>query len=284
MTSAAVPVALASATCFAFASALQHRAAGQERPHSTTDPRLLLRLLRRPLWLAGGAADLAGAGLHAFALGLGELALVQPLLVSGLFLAIPIEAALDRRRPHFRDLAAVALSAAGLAVFLLTAQPRRGISNPSGPAWLAVAAGSGLAAAACLALARRSAGTPRATLLGIATGVLYAVTAALLKSCTDQLATDPVALLTDWRLYTLAVVGVAGLALNQNAFQGSPLAAPLTALTLTDPVLSLLIAVTAFHERLTTSGVRPVLELAAALGMARGIWLASTTRPPRTDQ
>ena len=118
MSLAAALTALAAAGCFALTSALQQRVARQERPYRALDPRLILALLRRPLWLAGWVPDLAGTGLQALALSFGPITLVQPILVSGMFLAIPLEAGLDRRRPYRRDLLAVTVSALGLAAFL----------------------------------------------------------------------------------------------------------------------------------------------------------------------
>jgi drug/metabolite transporter (DMT)-like permease len=275
---AALLVALGSAAFYGLSSALQQRAAKQERPRPALDPRLLIRLLRRPMWLLSWLPDLAATGLQALALRLGPLALVQPLLVSGLFLAIPLEAALTRSRPAARDLIAVALGVIGLAAFLATSQPRAGVSDPSGPAWLGLGIGSAAVTAACLALARRSRDAARGVLLGIATGLLYAVTAALLKALTSKIADDLLGALTDWHLYALIPVGIAGLQLNQSAFQSGPLAAPLIALTLVDPVVSVVIAVTAFEETLSVSGPRVVIELVAVAAMVAGIWLASAGR------
>lgn len=279
MNAVAILLALSSAICFALSAAVQQRAARQERPHTTLDPRLLIRLVRRPLWLFAKIPDAAGTGLQALALRFGSLSLVQPLLISGMFLAIPLEAALDRRRPHARDVTAVAASVIGLAAFLAAAQPRPGVSEPSPLAWLAVVLGAGSVILVCLALAGRMKNAIRGTLLGVATGLLYAVAAALLKTFTERLFTDPFAVLTDWHLYGLVLVGLAGLALNQNAFQSGPLAAPLAAITLVDPIASMVIAATAFHEQLSIGGPHLVIEVPAALAMVFGIWLASTTRP-----
>jgi drug/metabolite transporter (DMT)-like permease len=283
MNAVAILLALASASFFGLSSAVQQRAAKQEHPRAALDPRLLLRLVRRPMWLLSWFPDFAGTGLQALALRFGPLALVQPVLVSGIFLAIPLEAALNRSRPHARDLIAVAIGVIGLGAFLAVAQPRAGVSDPSISAWLGVALGSGAVVAACLALARRSKDAARGTLLGIATGLLYSLTAALLKPFTTRITADPLAVLTDWHLYGLIVVGAAALVLNQNAFQSGPLAAPLTALTLVDPVASVVIAVTAFHEKLSIDGPRLVIEVVAAAAMVGGIWLASISRRKRSS-
>jgi drug/metabolite transporter (DMT)-like permease len=275
----AVVIALTAAACFALTSAVQQRAAKQEPPHRTLDPRLLLRLARRPLWLASWVPDLAGTGLQTLALRFGPLALIQPLLASGLFLAILLEAALDRRRPHTRDLLAVATGGLGLAAFLIVAQPGAGVSDASRDAWVAVLAGCVGAVAACLVVAWLSQETVRGTMLGVATGVLLGLTAALLKPAVTTFSDNPAGIFTDWHVYALIPVGLAGLILNQNAFQSGPLAAPLTALTLVDPVVSVAIGQAAFHEHLDTSGPRLALEVVAGLAMVIGTWLASTIHP-----
>jgi drug/metabolite transporter (DMT)-like permease len=284
VTGLAILLTLAAGASFAFASAVQQRTAKQEKLHPTLDPRLLLRLARRPLWLASWVPDLAGTGLQALALRFGPLLLVQPLMVSGLFLAVPLEAALDRRRPHPRDLLAVGIGAVGLAAFLIIGQPREGVPYPTQEAWIAVLAACAAAVAACVLVAGMASDTLRGTMLGVATGVLYGLTAALLKVVTTQLSRHPAALFTNWHVYALVLAGIAALVLNQNAFQSGPLAAPLTALTLTDPVVSTVIALTAFHEHLSTGPARLPVEIVAGLAMVLGIWLASTTRPATPDQ
>ncbi|GIG88315.1 DMT family transporter [Plantactinospora endophytica] len=276
MTIAAVALALGSAVCFAFGAALQQRAARREPQHGTADPRLLIRLLRRKSWLLAKIPDLTGTVLQAVALRFGPLTLIQPLLISGMFLAIPLEAALDHRRPHPRDVTAVAACVFGLAAFLFAARPRAGVTQPSLMGWLGIVLIGGALVGVCLFLAHRATGAARGTLLGIASGLLYAGTASLLKTVADRVTADPLATLTDWHLYALALVGFASVALNQNAFQNGPLAAPLTSITLVDPVASIVIGVTAFHETLSFGGLRLLIEVPAVLAMGFGIWLAST--------
>lgn len=274
----AVVLGLASAAFFALGSTLEQQAAKQERQTRTLDPRLLLHLLRRPLWLFGWVPDAAGTVLQAVALSVGALALVEPLLLSGVFMAIPLEAAIERRRPHRRDALVVVLGVIGLVGFLLVANPRPGVAEPAVSDWLAVALGVGAVFAACLTIAWRVRDAARGVALGVATGVLYGFAAALVKSLTSIFADHALGVFAHWELYALVVVGVAALALNQNAFQGGPIAAPLTAIALLDPVAGVLIGVFAFDEKLSLAGPRIALQVAAGLVMAVGIWLASTTR------
>ncbi|WP_329103667.1 DMT family transporter [Micromonospora sp. NBC_01699] len=274
----AVLLGLASALFFAFSSALEQHAAKQEKPTRAGDPRLLIRLLHRPLWLFGGIPDVIGTGLQAVALRFGPLALVEPLLMSGLFMAIPLEAALEKRRPHRKDLILAGVGIIGLAAFLVTANPRAGVSQPSTMAWLGVGGVVGGLIAICLLVAWRTRDAHRGTLLGIATGLLYAVAAALLKTISEDLTKHPWTLLAHWHVYALFLVGLAALILNQNAYQSGPIAAPLTAITLLDPFGGIVIGVTAFHETLSTDGPRLVIEIIAVIFMIVGISLASTTR------
>ena len=144
--------------------------------------------------------DLAGTGLQALALLFGPLSLVQPIMVSGMFLAIPLEAALDRRLPHARDLLAVGTGAAGLAAFLVVAQPRPGVTDPSRHAWIAVLASCAVTVAACVLVARVCPETLRGTVPGVATGVVDGLTAALLKVGITGFTENPAGVFTEWHL------------------------------------------------------------------------------------
>ncbi|MEE6259680.1 DMT family transporter [Plantactinospora sonchi] len=278
MNTIAIVLGLASAACFAVSSVLEQRAAKQEKPTRTIDPRLLIRLVRRPLWLLGWVPDAVGTLLQAIALRFGALALVEPLLVSGLFMAIPLEAALERRRPHRRDMLVVVIGVVGLTAFLATANPRGGVEEPSALAWIGVGAAIGALVALCLVVAWRTQNAARGLVLGIATGLLYALAAALLKSVTEKLPDDAAGVVTDWHLYVLILVGGTALTLNQNAFQGGPIAAPLTAIALLDPFTSVLIGVTAFQEELSLEGPRLLIGLLGVVAMSLGIWLARRTQ------
>ena len=279
MTVAAILLGFGSAVFFALSSALEQHAAKQERPTRTLDPRLVVRLLHRPLWLFGWLPDAVGTVLQALALRVGALALVEPLLLSGVFMAIPLESALERRRPHGKDLLVVVIGVVGLTAFLASTMPREGVAQPSTPAWLAVGAVVGALFAICLLGAWRAQGAHRGVLLGIATGLLYSLGAALLKVITTILTENGiVAVISTWHFYALVVIGAGALTLNQNAFQGGPIAAPLTTIALVDPVTSIFVGVTAFHEKLSLGGVRLGIALVAAAVMVVGLWLASTTR------
>ena len=275
MTIVAALVALGAAMLYAVAAALEHQAARREHKHGAFDPRLLLRLFRRPRWLAGAGADLGGAGLQALALVLGPLALVQPILVGSLIMAPPIEAALNRRRVPRHELMAVGISAAGLAALIIIASPQAGEL----PAELSLAKptiGVVIGVLLLLSIAGRTTGAARPVLLGVAAGALYGLGAALAKLSLLRFANDPISMFLGWEFYVLILVEIAALALNQNAFQAGRLAGSLVGITLTDPLISTVIAVIAFQEPLALGGVRTVAAVLAAVVMVWGVWLVSS--------
>lgn len=127
----AVVAALGSALVLAVGSVLQHRAG--YGPQKLT----LRRIWRHPLWVLGAAAGLLAVALHIVALDHGALSVVQPLLVSGLLFALPINRALEHRPIHVADLAAAGAVVLGLATFQLTARPSAGraVADVSALAW-----------------------------------------------------------------------------------------------------------------------------------------------------
>ncbi|BFO17549.1 hypothetical protein SHKM778_39370 [Streptomyces sp. KM77-8] len=138
-----VVLALLAALSNASASVLQRRAAADE-PDGGTGMRQAVRwqrnVLRRPLWVAGAGMLALSTVLQAAALGLGSLALVQPLMAAELLFTLVVGSAVFHRRPDPRTWLAFVALAAGLAVFLTSAAPTVGRSTASAGRWL-VAAG-----------------------------------------------------------------------------------------------------------------------------------------------
>ncbi|MEU2609995.1 DMT family transporter [Micromonospora sp. NPDC007271] len=268
--------ALGAAFCYALSTTIQQRAAKRQPPRRAWDLRLLWRLLRTRSWQLGWTPSAAALIAQAVALRHGPLAVVQPLLATGLFMAVLIEAVWDRRPVQRRDLVATLLGTAGLAAFLATAAPSAGIDDPPAADWWWVAAGAGGAVVACLVGARPSTGAARGALLGVATGILYGLASALIKAVVARFNGDLLALVTDPRLAALVVVSLVGVQVNQNAFQSGRIAAPLTALTLTEPVAGVVVGATAFRESLSLGGARSVLVVAAVAAIVVGVWLAGT--------
>jgi hypothetical protein len=254
---AVLALSLGAAFVFAASSALKHASAGQvpdaQDLHPRSVGRLIVATLSHPLWLGGIAADLVGLSLQLIALHLGALGVVQPLMVSGLLFALILRQRTQHDASH-REIGwgvVLTLSLAGFLVLAGTAsQPVHPQTADRAPAVAAAVAGLVLAVV-CVYLGRRyRPGGRSAALLGVAVGAIYAATAALFKSLTDIALQGPLPLLTSWQLYTVIVVGAGGLLLNQLAFQAGPLAASLPAIATVDPLLSIVIGVVVYDERI----------------------------------
>jgi drug/metabolite transporter (DMT)-like permease len=253
----AVVAALGSAALAALGTALQHRSATEvagSRPD--TGPRLagfVRAQATHPLLLASFVLDAVGVGCQALALHFGTLARVQPLLVTTLVFALPINHWIRREPISIRELRWSLVLVAGLAGFLVLTQPpgpEQG-AHPAGPGpAIGAAVLAVLAVGGCVAAARRSSAGAAAALLGTGTGVAFAGTAALLKTCTDLLAHGVVALLVSWPVYALLAVGATGLLLQQLAFRDGPLSASLPAITIVDPLVSIVLGVVVYDDHL----------------------------------
>lgn len=247
-----VLLALFAALSNALATVLQRRA-------SLTVPQskgfrfgLVIDLLRRPLWLAGILAVIAAGVGQAAALATGALALVQPLFVLELPLALLIASLFVRRRLPRAQWLAVAGVVAGLGVAMAAASPAGNRTHVPLDRWfLALAACGGAVAALAGAGLRRPPGRARAGCLGAATAVCYALTAALMKSAVHLLDEGGVgAFLTAWQTYAFAATGICALLLLEHAMQGGPLIASQPALTLGDASVSVALGVLLYEEHL----------------------------------
>lgn len=265
----AIVVAAASAVGFAVSSSLQHRA--NEHLVATHRGGSHLRaLLRRPWWLVGQVLALVSFGLHAVALRLGPLVVVQPVVVSGIVLAVPVRAALERRVPAAREVGMVALTTAGLALFLVSSAPTVPDRAPRTVTAAVVAAAGFVAAVVGARLVVRRSGGVRAHGYGAAAGVLFGITAGLVKLATTMAASGSGlggqlwALLTAWPTWALVVVGLTGVSLNQRAYRSGPLSASMPLLNIVDVLVAIGFGVVVFHERPSTGVV-------AVLGQVVGI-------------
>jgi len=89
---------------FATSSSLKHASAGQvpdaQDLHPKSVGRLVAATLAHPLWLGGIVADVVGLSLQVAALHLGALAVVQPLMISGLLFALILRQRTLRHTSH----------------------------------------------------------------------------------------------------------------------------------------------------------------------------------------
>jgi drug/metabolite transporter (DMT)-like permease len=266
-----VGLALLSALLFAAGSVLQQKA-GLEVLSEGASSSLLLRMGRRPEWLAGIAFDALGFVAQSAALGVGRLAVVQLLLLASVVFALPLGVWLSSQQVRRREVAAAGLVAAALVGFLNVASPSGGRQEAPLTGWL-------IAGAVCLlvcmplgVLGRHGPKPRRAALLGAAAGVLFALSAALTKAVVDELHAGLLHVLGSWELYALAAVGYISMTFNQLALNTGRLAATIASSSALDPIASIVIGITLFHETLRANSWQAAATILAVivalLGMA----------------
>jgi drug/metabolite transporter (DMT)-like permease len=263
----AVVLALGAAVAYAGASVLQHREAEADLAHHDGGVRLVLRLARKPLWLAGLASDGVGYGLQAAALGLGSLLIVQPVITAGILFALPVSAWWAGRHLTRGDFAWACTLAVALTVFLLFVGSGGGKDEASAGAWLICAAIAGPTLVVCFVAAIRSTGTRRAVLFAFATGVIFGLTAALTKSTVVLLSDHGIGALTHWEPYALLVMGGLGFVLNQRAFQAGSLTASLPTLTVVEPIVAAVVGIAMLDETVSAHGAGDWVAISVAVAV-----------------
>ena len=277
----AAGLALAAAASFGLASALQHLEAGRVDKRGALDPGLLTALARRPIWLLGIVADVLAVVLQAVALHFGAVALVQPLLVAGLPVAVLLSARYAGRALLGKERLGLLLCTGGLLLLApATATTSLGIAPSRATATIAGVL-LGAAAGALLLLAHRVPRlAPPAT--GTAAGAVIGAGSVLLAVSAGRTGDIP-ALLGSVAPYAALVVGLLGLLLSQAAFQTGALGAPLAALSVVEPVVAVLLAVTVLHERLPSGAADRAAAIVGALLAVAGVVALTRDEPVRAE-
>ncbi|HLG68768.1 MAG TPA: DMT family transporter [Acidimicrobiales bacterium] len=263
-------LALASALSNALTSILQRIGVEDAPPGSTLSLRLLAHAVRRRAWLLGTLLMVMSFVTQAFALHVGRMSQVQPLLTTELLFLVLILSAWFRFRVRIGEWLAALAAACGLSGFLLFADPTGGTLVPSATEWLAVGASCGGAMAMTVVLALRGPPWWRAAMFGTGAAIGFGFAAALTKVVGNYVSGDWSAVFRHWESPALAAVGLTSMFLAQNAFHVGPIAASQSALVLVDPLASILIGVNLFGDNLRTTGAWGPLEGASLLVLFTG--------------
>ncbi len=274
-----VVLALGAALCNAFNVVSQHRASTTQAPRRGVAA-VTMALLRSPLWWAGSVALLGAFVLQALALHLGELSIVQALLVSELVLALALRRFWVHQAVRPAAWVAGALTCAGIALFADAAEPRGGHPAGTASAWVWAVLTFGGIAAALAVLASRGTPTRRAASYGTAAAVVWALEATFIKATTDTLATSGViGTLERWPVYAVVAGGITGTVLVQAALHVGPLAVSQPLMVAVDPFVSVILAAWIFGEHFTDDPAEIALGTVGFVAMAIGIVLLPRLAP-----
>lgn len=250
---------------------------------------LITHAMHKRVWVIGMGLMVCSFGLQATALARGRLSVVQPVLTLELPIIVLILVFWFGQRLHWHEVMGSIAAAGGLTAFLICANPQGGDEVPNVRTW-GIAATAGVAAVAVsVGLARQGRPAWRAAWYGSAAAISYAFTAAFAKQVTEQIGVKWYSPFLSWQIWGMAVAGLLGIFLTQNAFHAGPVTASQSTLVIVDPLVSLLIGIGLFGDNLQTQGARGPLESLALIVLFGGVYflarspLVATVRSEKED-
>jgi drug/metabolite transporter (DMT)-like permease len=269
----AVLLAIGAAAVFGTGTALQHRAASGVSRADVASGRLLTRLLQRRSWLLGLCLSGLAFALHVAALHRGSLTLVQPIVVTTTVFAVFVRSALDRTRPDRAEIVWGACTWVGLTLFISavgTHVPHHHADDRT--AALLVLAGAAAAVLASAAARQTRLPTRRGFLLGVSAGILYGLTAGLIKVATTHASLGLLPLLSHWSPWLVAPTGLSAFFLSQRAFHATRLSVSAPVLNIVDVLVAVAFGSAVFGDRVFTSPGQLLVELVGATMIGVGVW------------
>lgn len=264
----AVALSLVAALLFAVASVLQQRGTSTVGDDDALGAGMLASLVKRPVWLLGIGADIAGFGVQAWALAVGSLLLVQPLLVSTLLFALPLAAWTQKRCLTAKEWAWAAVLMASLVAFVVLGQPTEGIEQPTFRSWIPTLLIVTPLVAGCLYAAKGLAhGTRRSLVLAIVAGVMLGLSAPLTKTAVHAFDHGIAGGLKAWELWLMAITASLGTFWQQSSYQAGDVQTSLPAVTVLKPIIAMALGLTIYQEHLKVGGLGDLLLLGAIVTM-----------------
>ncbi|RCW43660.1 hypothetical protein DFQ14_106138 [Halopolyspora algeriensis] len=287
MTLLAVALAALAACGCAVGARMQHGAV-----HTTTEGRGFgirsqLRLVRTPRWLLGLGCLMGGALLHAVALGLAPLSVVQPIGV----LALPITVLLNVREQglHVRDIHrsavfAVVASTGGVAAFVLlaagsaTATP---VSDEAASTAIRLVAGMVLILGGIAVLNR---GNVRCVAYAAGCAVCYGLVSLLMRAVSQQV--------TVWELAEISLLPPVGLVtallvggwLLQHSYASGPPDLVVACLTVIDPLVAVGLGIGLLGEADNVGMWTATGEAVCAMVACAGVFVLARYHPEQQQR
>ncbi|MGH9067041.1 MAG: DMT family transporter [Acidimicrobiales bacterium] len=264
--------AVLAAVANACSSVLQRKANRAEPDERSLSFALIVDLVQRPVWLGGIGAVTAGFLLQAAALGKGQIAVVEPVLVLELPFTLVLAAIVFRARLHQREWLSAGAMTLGVILLIYSLSPSGGkAANASDLGWGIGIGASVIVIGGLVAAGRRRQGGHRAALLGVATGIGFGLTAALINAMTAAFAHGFLAIFSTWQTYGMIIAGALSMFLLQSALQAGSLVAAQPGITLSDPIVAIVWGAVLFGEHVR-SGLWLLGVLAGAVLIGWGTY------------
>jgi drug/metabolite transporter (DMT)-like permease len=283
----AAVLALLATVAFAFAATLWQLASMRLGAISLRSASSIARLLTSWVWMLGLSAQILGVVLQAAALDRGRVAIIQPLLVTTVIWALPLGYFFTGQRVTWSAVGGAGTIVVGLAIFASFGDPAGGNDNAPTSDWIAAIL---VLAAVCVALlmfASRGGATARAAVFGAIAGVLYGLSATLMKPVVENLHTEGLHVLEDWEFWVWAATGIGGFVVQQISLATGKLVPSVATVSVANPVVSVMLGALVLQERLDkTPPWHAVLAIGGlALAMLGAVVIsAGHEEPPETEK
>jgi hypothetical protein len=283
--SEALAILFALLTAFANALALttQH-IASTRKTGDTSNWQLALFLFRQPLWLLGWVALVASLVFQSLALHFGPMSEVQPLLVSELIIALLLRQLWIHQRVNPLAWISAGVTVVGLTVFLFAGSPyghAHGHTHvPATTSWVAPVLVCAVVTIVLVLFAQSGSPNRRSAFFAAATGVTWALEATFIKATTDVIASSGFeGALVRWPLYAFIVGGVGGLLCEQAALHLGPLKVSQPFIVIVDPIVSVVLGVWLYGEKLQSGVTHVVVAGVGFLVMCVGVVVLTQSAP-----
>ena len=271
-------LALIAAFLFALAATLQQKGALGLPGVSLSDPASLVRLAKQKVWLLGTIALLFAYGVQAVALDNGQLAIVQPLLVTTVVFALPLGYLLTGQHVGRREIVGALVVILGLALFAVFGDPANGRSDAPTAEWVIAIVAIGAISGLLLVLAARGTGVRRAAYYGVVSGALFGLSACLVKPTLQALHVSVGDVLTSWEFYGMALTGIVAFVLQQVSLGVGFLATSVATVSVTNPIVSVTLGALILDERLSRPAWHVLVAVAGvALAMVGAVVISLAT-------
>jgi drug/metabolite transporter (DMT)-like permease len=260
-------LAIVASVLFALGTVLQQKGT-MSTEAGEDDPRFLVQILHRPVWLAGAGLMAIGWVVQAMALDRAALVVVQALTALQLVIALPLGALLTDQRIGKREVSGAGLTLVGIIFFIAAGQPQGGSSHGTATAWwTSCLVIFGLVAVLVVVGARFSGGA-KAITLGAAAGLGFGLQAAVTKTFVTEIGGGVLSLLTSWSVWILILSALTGFALQQTSLKTGVLAPAMASANSVTLFTSVILGVAVYGEEISKSGTGHSVSAYAGLLVA----------------
>ncbi|HEY6316873.1 MAG TPA: DMT family transporter [Acidimicrobiia bacterium] len=277
-------LAILAAAAFAIGTVLQQKGtlstqAGEQ------DPRFLIEILHKPVWLAGLAGQIVGWVLQAMALDRASLVVTQALTSLSLVIALPLGVWLTHQHIGRREAAGALMTLAGIIVFLSAGQPQGGTNHPSAATWWVACVVIFVLVGIIGLFGTRLRGADKAVALGVAAGLGFGLQAAVTKLFVTEIGGGVLGLLASWSTYVLIVSAIVGFVLQQSALKTGVLAPAMATSNSVTLFASVILGIAVYGEALSKSGgSHPAWAVVGLLLAVGGIVLLARSASPEPSE